>query len=70
MLFRSTGLVDVSTGKLTGTDTVNGFATKVYAVAADGATAKVWVEAKTGLPVKVDVTQGTATSTMTVRERL
>ena len=42
------GLVDVSTGKLTGTDTVNGFATKVYSVAADGATAKVWVEATNG----------------------
>ena len=58
------GLVDVSTGKLTGTDTVNGFATKVYAVGADGATAKVWVEAKTGLPVRIDVTQGTQTSTL------
>jgi len=59
------GLVDVSTGKLTGTDTVNGFATKVYSVAADGATEKVWVEAKTGLPVRIDVTQGDKTSTLT-----
>jgi hypothetical protein len=42
------GLVDVSTGKQTGTETMNGFATKVYAVAADGATAKVWVDTKTG----------------------
>jgi hypothetical protein len=59
------GLVDASTGKLTGTETLNGFATKVYAVAADGATAKVWVEAKTGLPVRVDVTQAGKTQTFT-----
>ncbi|MGA1983233.1 MAG: hypothetical protein ABSG84_12310 [Acidobacteriaceae bacterium] len=59
------GLADVSTGKLTGTETVNGFATKVYAVdAGGGATAKVWVDTKTGLPVKVDVTQGTTTQTI------
>jgi hypothetical protein len=59
------GLVDVSTGKMTGTETVNGFATMVYVVNADGATAKVWVEAKTGLPVRVGVTQGTETKTIT-----
>jgi outer membrane lipoprotein-sorting protein len=59
------GLVDVSTGKMTGTETVNGFATKVYVVNADGATAKVWVDAKTGLPVRVDLTQGTDTKTIT-----
>jgi hypothetical protein len=59
------GLVDVTKGKLTGTETVNGFATKVYTVDADGATAKVWAEAKTGLPVKVQVTQGTDTKTIT-----
>jgi hypothetical protein len=59
------GLVDVSTGKLTGTETMNGFATKVYAVAADGAMAKVWVDTKTGLPVRVDVTQGAKTQTFT-----
>lgn len=60
------GLVDVSKGKLAGTATVNGFTTKVYSVNADGgATAKVWVEAKTGLPVRVDVTQGADTKTFT-----
>ena len=59
------GLVDVTQGKMTGTETVNGFSTKVYEVNADGATAKVWVEAKTGLPVRVDVTQAGKTSTIT-----
>jgi hypothetical protein len=60
------GLVDVTTGKMTGTETMNGFATKVYSVNADGgATAKVWVDAATGLPVRVDVTQGTTTQTLT-----
>jgi hypothetical protein len=59
------GLVDVSTGKMTGTETVNGFATKVYTVNADGATAKVWVDTKTGLPVQVQLTQGTDTKTIT-----
>lgn len=46
------GLVDVSKGKMTGTETLEGFSTKVYAVDADGATAKVWVDAKTGLAVR------------------
>ena len=59
------GLVDVSTGTMTGTETLNGFATKVYSVNADGATAKVWVEAKTGLIVRLDVTQAGKTSTLT-----
>ena len=59
------GLVDVSTGTMTGTETMNGFATKVYSVNADGATAKVWVEAKTGLTVRLDVTQAGKTSTLT-----
>ena len=59
------GMVDVSKGKLIGTETMNGFATKVYAVAADGVTAKVGVEAKSGLPVRVDVTQGAKTQTFT-----
>ncbi len=59
------GLVDVTTGKLTGTETVNGFSTKVYEVSVEGTTAKVWVEAKTGLPVKVGVVQGDKTSTLT-----
>lgn len=57
------GLVDVSTGTVTGTDTVSGFATNVYSVNVDGTIAKVWVEAKTGLPMKVQATQGGTTTT-------
>ena len=51
------GLVDVSTGKMTGTETVNGFSTKVYEVEAPGVKAKAWIDAKTGMTVKMQMAQ-------------
>jgi hypothetical protein len=65
-----TPMVDLSKAKMTGTETMNGFATKVYVADADGATAKLWVEAKTGLAVRIDVTQGGQTKTLTEVKQL
>ncbi len=48
-------LIDLSTAKLTGTETMNGFAAKVYTASADGANAKIWVDAKTGLTLRIDL---------------
>jgi hypothetical protein len=48
-------LIDLSTAKLTGTETINGFAAKVYTAIADGANAKIWVDAKTGLTLRIDL---------------
>lgn len=59
-----TSLVDLSTAKMTGTETVNGFAAKVYVANVDSATAKLWIDAKTGLAVKIDVTQAGQTKTI------
>jgi hypothetical protein len=60
-----TPLVDLSKATLTGAETMNGFATKVYTADADGATAKLWIEPKTGLAIRIDVTQAGKTSTLT-----
>lgn len=65
-----TSLVDLSQAKLTGTETLNGFATKVYSADAGGATAKIWVDAKTGLTVRADVTQAGQTQTITEVKKL
>ena len=45
---------------MTGTGTVNGFATKVYEVEASGVKAKAWVDAKTGMTVKMQMAQAGA----------
>jgi hypothetical protein len=63
-------LVDLSTAKQTGTETLDGFSTKVYVASAGPATAKVWVDAKTGLGVKVQVTQGAETRTFSEVKKL
>jgi hypothetical protein len=66
-----TPLVDLSTAKLTGSEPVNGFAAKVYtADAGGGATAKLWVDVKTGLEVRIDVTQDGKTQTLTEVKKL
>jgi hypothetical protein len=48
---------DLSTAKMTGTETVNGFSTKVYEVEAPGVKAKAWIDAKTGMTVKMQMAQ-------------
>lgn len=65
-----TSMVDLSTAKGAGTETLNGFSTKVYEAAAGGATAKIWVDTKTGLAVKVQVTQGADTRTFSEVKKL
>jgi hypothetical protein len=48
---------DLSTAKMTGTETVNGFSTKVYEADAPGVKAKAWIDAKTGMTVKMQMAQ-------------
>jgi hypothetical protein len=48
---------DLSTAKLMGTETVNGFSTKVYEADAPGVKAKAWIDAKTGMTVKMQMAQ-------------
>jgi hypothetical protein len=60
-----TPLTDLSKAKVIGTEMMNGFTTKVYIVEEDGVTAKLWVDTKSGLPIKITVTQGGKTSTLT-----
>jgi len=61
---------DLKTAKQTGTETLNGFATKVYEMTAGGTTAKAWIDAKTGLMVKLQMTQGADTKTMIEAQKL
>jgi hypothetical protein len=56
--FESQG--ELSTAKMTGTETMNGFSTKVYEVEASGLKAKAWVDAKTGMTVKMQMAQSGA----------
>jgi hypothetical protein len=45
---------------MTGTETMNGFSTKVYEVETSGLKAKAWVDAKTGMTVKMEMAQSGA----------
>src|ERR1035441_1684364 len=54
---------DLSTAKLMGTETVNGFSTKVYEADAPGVKAKAWIDAKTGMTVKMQMAQTDRKST-------
>jgi hypothetical protein len=61
---------DLKSAKQTGTETLNGFATKVYEMTAGATTAKAWIDAKTGLMVKLQMTQGADTKTMIEAQKL
>jgi hypothetical protein len=55
---------DLKGAKQTGTETLNGFATKVMEEEVGGTKAKAWIDAKTGMMVKLQMTQGSDTKTM------
>jgi hypothetical protein len=61
---------DLKSAKQTGTEMLNGFATKVYEMTAGATTAKAWIDAKTGLMVKLQMTQGADTRTMIEAQKL
>ena len=63
-------MVDLSKATMTGTETLNGFSTKVYTASQDGASVKLWVDAKTGITVRADVTQAGKTQTLTEVKKL